>query len=106
MRMVNMRRGMTLLAVAIGMLTMAACASYPTEPRYSTRPVPVNPTGVRVVTATEIPPPPRQSAPPPGVEFGTAAPVGEVEGGALEASGINAAPEAAPIEALPVSRVA
>jgi murein DD-endopeptidase MepM/ murein hydrolase activator NlpD len=106
MRMVNMRRGMTLLAVAIGMLTMAACASYPTEPRYSTRPVPVNPTGVRVVTATEIPPPPRQSAPPPGVEFGTAAPVGEVEGGALEASGINAAPEAAPMEALPVSRVA
>lgn len=104
--MVSVRQGINILAVVAGVLTLAACASYPAEPRYSTRPVPVNPTGVRVVTAIETPPPSRQAAPPPGVEFGTAAPVGEVEGGALELSGINAAPEAAPMEALPVSRVA
>jgi len=104
--MVTIRRGMTLLAVTMGMLTVAACASYPAEPRYSTRPVPVNPTGVRVVTATETPPPTRPSAPPPGVEFGTAAPVGEVEGGALGAPTVDAAVEAALPEALPVSRVA
>ena len=104
--MVTIQRGMTLLAVAMGMFTMAACASYPSEPRYSTRPMPVNPTGVRVVTATEIPPPPRQTTPPPGVEFGAAAPVGEVEGGALDAPVLDAPIEAAPLEALPVSRVA
>lgn len=104
--MVTIRRGMTLLAVAMGMLTMAACASYPSEPRYSTRPMPVNPTGVRVVTATEIPPPPRQTTRPPGVEFGAAAPVGEVEGGALDAPVLDAPVETTPLEALPVSRVA
>ena len=92
--------------VAVLVSTMAACASYPAEPRYSTRPVPVNPTGVRVVTATEIPPPPRQSAPPPGVEFGTAAPVGEVVGGALGTPTVDAEPAPPPVEALPVSRVA
>ena len=104
--MATIRRGMTLLAVTMGVLTMAACASYPAEPRYSTRPMPVNPTGVRVVTATEIPPPPRQTAPPPGVEFGTAAPVGEVEGGALGTPTVDAEPAPPPMEALPVSRVA
>lgn len=104
--MATIRRGMTLLAGTMGVLTMAACASYPAEPRYSTRPMPVNPTGVRVVTATEIPPPPRQTAPPPGVEFGTAAPVGEVEGGALGTPTVDAEPAPPPMEALPVSRVA
>ena len=60
--MVSIRQGMTLLALAMGMMTMAACASYPSEPRYSTRPVPVNPTGVRVVGPNEAPPPARGCA--------------------------------------------
>lgn len=109
--MVTIRRGITLMAMAMGLLTMAACASYPSEPRYSTRPVPVNPTGVRVVSAIETPPPPRQTPPPPGIEFGTAAPVGAVEGGALDVPVVSAPAESAPAEAalpeaLPVSRVA
>jgi len=104
--MVSARQWINILAMAGGVLTLAACASYPAEPRYSTRPVPVNPTGVRVVTATDVPPPSRQTAPPPGIEFGATAPVGAVEGGALEAPPVNGAVETPPLEPLPVSRVA
>ncbi len=111
--MVSIRQGMTLLALAMGMMTMAACASYPSEPRYSTRPVPVNPTGVRVVGPNEAPPPAREAGLPPAVEYGSTAPRGEIEGGALDTTGTFPPPtvevEVPPppaLEPLPVSRVA
>jgi len=104
--MPGVRHWINILAMAGGVLTLAACASYPAEPRYSTRPVTTDSTGGRAPPPIEVPPPPRQTAPPPTVQFGTAAPVGAVEGGALEASDANAAIEAAPLQPLPVSRVA
>ncbi|HYC97989.1 LysM peptidoglycan-binding domain-containing protein, partial [Brevundimonas sp.] len=87
--MIGIRAGLKALAVLGAMSLTAACASYPAEPRYSihAEPAPVRqptypttpaapaPSGEGVRGATN----PATEAPPPAT-----APVGEIEGGALD----------------------
>lgn len=77
-------------AIIIAGLAMsaAACASYPTEPQFSTRPTPVGVRPVNPVTSPE----PAPVAPPPVVT----APIASVEGGALAPAG-GALPPALPL---------
>ena len=86
----NIRFGIRALAMLGGVMTLAACASYPTEPRYSihadgSAPVraPVAPLSTAPAPGGEGmrgPPDPANEAPPP-----RGAPVEAIEGGALSA---------------------
>ncbi len=77
-----MRRAFTLAALAVATTGMAACSTYPTEPRYSTRPMPVGvqPAPQSYVTPTPAPqayePPPNAVVPREDIAGGGLAPVG------------------------------
>ena len=77
-----MRRWIRAAIITAAALTAAACASYPTEPRYSTRPMAGygQPGGPPAPPApgTYAPPPPADEPPPP-----SRAPVERIEGGTL-----------------------
>jgi len=86
--------------VAGAAMTLTACMSYPSEPRYSTRPVPVPGAGGQPAypqgnTGAAYPTQPSYEAPPPAT-----APVGEVSGGALPPAGVTMAP-ASPAPTMP-----
>lgn len=70
-----MRAWIKAAIITAAAMTVTACAGYPTEPRYSTRPM----------TTTGAPPPPPTYAPPPVNEAPppNRAPVERIEGGAL-----------------------
>ena len=70
-----MRAWIKAAIITAAAMTVTACAGYPTEPRYSTRPM----------TTTGAPPPPPTYAPPPVNEAPppSRAPVERIEGGAL-----------------------
>ncbi|WP_235561749.1 MULTISPECIES: peptidoglycan DD-metalloendopeptidase family protein [unclassified Brevundimonas] len=89
----TMRFGIRVLAVLVGMMTLAACASYPAEPRYSIRADGAAPARTPAYPAAPLSPAPAPSgegvrgatnpaneAPPPRT-----APVESIEGGALSA---------------------
>lgn len=94
-----------------GALTVAACSTYPDEPRYSTRPMPVGGQGTYPAQPQQpggypsnnpyyAQPAPPQTPPParPYEEQGVRAPTGSVEGGGLPPAGGPAYPStSAPI---------
>lgn len=88
--------------IAGAALTAAACSTYPSEPRYSTRADGVSPqpyAGQPVYPAQPTypaEPPAPVEAPPP-----LTAPIGSIEGGALPSTGASALPPAAPAPTLP-----
>lgn len=100
-----------------GALTVAACSTYPDEPRYSTRPTPVGGQGAYPAQPqqpggypnnnpyyaqpgqTQTPPPAR-----PYEEQGVRAPTGSVEGGGLPPAGGPAYPStSAPVAPIPTT---
>jgi len=88
--MIGLRTGLKALAVLGAMSLTAACASYPSEPRYSIHAEPPPPVRAPAYAAPATPPPsgegvrgatnPGYEAPPPAT-----APVSEIDGGALDA---------------------
>lgn len=98
-------------AVVGGALTLTACMSYPTEPRYSTRPMPVGGQAGQPQQGGAYPngspyygqPAPQTPAPSqPYVEEGPRAPAGSIEGGGLPPAGGPAYPSTgAPITVTP-----
>ncbi len=88
--MIGIRAGLKALAVLGAMSLTAACASYPTEPRYSIHAEPPPPPVRSYPAPTAAPAPsgegvrgatnPADEAPPPAT-----APVAEIDGGALDA---------------------
>lgn len=75
------------MMIASGALTAAACASYPSEPTYSTRPMP----GYGQAGQAPYGQPGGYTTPPPIPEGPPAtAPVGSIEGGALPPAGATA----------------
>lgn len=79
--------------IALGGLAATACASYPSEPMYSTRPMPGYGAAGGAAPAAPYSAPPVYEAPPP-----SRAPIESIEGGALpppsSAGSYNAAPPA------------
>ena len=92
------RRGIALGLLALTAMAASACASYPTEPQYSTRPMEV---GVRPTPAVDGPyvPPPVAEEPPPNAVV----PREAIDGGGLPPAETVGTPyEAAPpVEDLP-----
>lgn len=78
-----MRRAAALGALAVLALGAAACSTYPSEPRYSTRPVPI---GVQPARTAEVEPtyPPQAYEPPPNAVV----PRADIQGGGLAPVGV------------------
>lgn len=89
--MIGLKRLFGTLGVGLLLLGAQACASYPSEPRYSTRPMPTagQPVGPAYgpAYAPSVPPPPADPYAETGYAPGpvVTAPVGEVSGGELDA---------------------
>lgn len=90
--------------IAGAVLTAAACSSYPTEPRYSTRVDGGSPQSYPgqapyPPASTETPPPPPPvEAPPP-----LTAPIARIEGGALPSAGSSLPPASSTATPVPVA---
>lgn len=88
-------------AVVGGALAVTACSTYPSEPRYSTRPIPAGQgypqqsapqPGSRPNSPYYQGPAQPQTPPPPVIEQGPRAPAGNIEGGGLPPPGGPAFP--------------